>query len=91
MYHHGVRREIYREALKTFSDLILACQNAVGLVCQMESPAQPSSLGLASVTHPARSPSAPTLSRPATSLKEMGLGVEEEVDEGFVEPMTISQ
>ena len=53
MFHHGVRRKIYRAAPKTFAKLISVCQKAVGLVRQMESP--PNSVGLASVTYPAPS------------------------------------
>ena len=88
VYHHNVRQEIYRLAPKTFKALISACQFAVGLVCQMESPANQNAVGLASVTHPAPSP-ALTSVRTATSLGEMGLGEDTEADEGFVEPLTI--
>ena len=45
---------------------------------------------LASVSHPAPAP-ASTSSRPATSLGEIVLGEEQETDEGFEEPLTISQ
>ena len=56
----------------------------------MESLQNPNAVGLASVTHPAPSP-APTSVRTAPSLGQMGLGDDEEADEGFVEPLTISQ
>ena len=56
----------------------------------MESPSQPNSIGLASVTHPAPSSTPSTSTKTSNLVGEMGLGFEEE-DEGFVEPLTISQ
>ena len=89
VYHHNVRKEIIRLAPKTFKALISASQFAVGLIRQMESLANPNAVGLASVTHTAPA-LASTSSRPATSLGEMALGVEQENYEGFEEPLTVS-
>ena len=93
IFHSKVRQEVYRAAPTTFADLITVSQKAVGLIRLMEAPSQPNSIGLASVTHPASSASSSTPStRTSNLVGEMtGLGFEEEDDEGFVEPLTISQ
>ena len=61
----------------------------------MEAPAQPHAIGLASVTHPVSvtSTSASTSSSRASNLvgEIREVGVEEEDEDGFVEPLTISQ
>ena len=41
IFHHNVRREVYRTDLQTFSALITACQKAVGLIRQIEAPPTP--------------------------------------------------
>ena len=93
IFHSKVRQEVYRAAPAMFADLITVSQKAVGLIRLMEAPSQPNAIGLASVTHPASLTSSTTSStRNSTLVGEMiGLGVEEEDDEGFVEPLTISQ
>ena len=56
----------------------------------MESPPQPISVGLASITHLAPSSTPSTSARASNLVGEIGLEFED-VDEGFVEPLTISQ
>ena len=86
IFHNGVRREVYRADPKTFAELVSACQQAVGLVRQMETPTSPGLVGLASISHPVQSPP----SKGTTSL--MGeMGSTEDFEEEEVEPLTIAQ
>ena len=79
---------MYRAAPTTFADLITVSQRAVGLMRQMETPAAPNLVGLASVTHP--SPSVMATSLKASNLGEMNAEFEEAAEE-LVEQLTISQ
>ena len=90
IYHTGVRREVYRSAPTTFSALVTAAQKAVGLIRQMESPAQPNAVGLASISHPAPVATSSTSARSSNLVGELRSEFED-IDEGFVEPLTVSQ
>ena len=90
IYHTGVKREVYRAAPTTFSALIIASQKAVGLIRLMESPSSPNAVGLASISHPAPVATSSASARSSHLVGEMRSEFED-LDEGFVEPLTVSQ
>ena len=90
IYHTGVKREVYRAAPTTFSALITASQKAVGLIRLMESPSSPNAVGLASISHPAPLATSSASARSSHLVGEMRSEFED-IDEGFVEPLTVSQ
>ena len=95
IFHSKVKQEVYRAAPTTFADLVTDSQKAVGLIRLMEAPSQPHAIGLASVTHPVSLTSTSAYTSSSRNSNLVGevreVGVEEEDEEVFVEPLTISQ